>query len=257
MCGRYASARSADDLIAEFDVDELAIEEALPPDYNVAPTDPVHVVLERPARPAAPERGLPERKLPTRQLRVARWGLVPSWASDPKIGARMINARVETVVQKPAFRTAAARRRCLVPADGYYEWYADEGTKRPHFLHRADGKGLAFAGLYEIWRDQKAADEAGGWMWSCSIVTTEATDDLGHVHDRMPMVVPTDRLATWLDTGLTDAARACELLLPAGSEGLVTYPVAKDVGDVRNNGPHLIEPLRSTAADDDDVPMLF
>lgn len=250
--------RSADHLMAEFDIDEWADEDLLPPNYNVAPTDRVHVVLERPARPAVPERGVPARPEPARQLRTVRWGLVPSWADDPKIGSRMINARVETVAEKPAFRTAMSRRRCVVPADGYYEWYADEGTKRPHFLRRADEGVLAFAGLYEIWRDpRREPGDDGAWLWSCTIITTEATDDLGHVHDRMPMVVPADHRNKWLDGGFADALAARDLIVPAGSEGLVTYPVSRDVGDVRNNGSHLVEPLPGRGADDDDVPTLF
>lgn len=258
MCGRYASIRSADDLMAEFDVEEPALEETLPPDYNVAPTKPVHLVLERPARPADPRRGVGERRRPVRQLRTARWGLVPSWADDPAAGARMINARVETVAEKPAFRTPVARRRCVVPADGYYEWYADTGTKRPHFLRRRDEGLLAFAGLYDIWRDPRRQDgDPAAWVWSCAILTTQATDDLGHVHDRMPMVVGEKSRSSWLDTSLTDPRAACRMLVPAGEQGLVAYPVARDVGDVRNNGSYLIEPLRSTAADADDVPTLF
>lgn len=250
--------RSADYLLDEFDVDELAIEEALPPDYNVAPTKSVHLVLERPARPAAPHRGAPERLVPARQLRVARWGLVPSWAKDPGIGAKMINARFETVTEKPAFRTAASRRRCLVPADGYYEWYADKGKKRPHYLHRRDDGVLAFAGLYDIWRDPGRPDgDPAAWVWSCTIITTEATDELGHIHDRMPMVVPSAHRSRWLDTTLTEPQVANRLLVAAGAEGLVTYPVSRDVGDVRNNGSHLIEPVTPSAADDDEVPTLF
>ncbi|MBO0826288.1 MAG: SOS response-associated peptidase [Streptosporangiales bacterium] len=256
MCGRYASMRSADDLLAEFDVDELAVEEALPPAYNIAPTDTVYAVLERPARPAVPERDLPARTVPARQLRTVRWGLVPSWSPDAGSGPPMINARIETVAEKPAFRTAITRRRCLVPADGYFEWYADGTRKVPHFIRREDGGLLAFAGLYEIWRDpRRRDDEDDAWLWSCTIVTTTATDDLGHVHDRMPMVVPAAARALWLDTLMTDADAARRLPVPAGDQGLTAYAVSKDVGDVRNNAPYLVEP--AVGGEPDDVPTLF
>lgn len=237
--------RGVDDLADAFGVDEVVDDEPLAPSYNVAPTDPVHIV--RSAGGA-------------RQLRVARWGLVPSWADDPRIGARMINARYETVGEKPAFRTALARRRCVVPADGYYEWYADAGAKRPHFLHRADGGVLGFAGLYEVWRDprRRSDDEPGAWLWSCTIVTTAATDDLGHLHDRMPMVVPAEARAAWLDAALTDPVAARALPVPAAEVGLTAYPVSPAIGDVRNNGPHLVEPAPDDAPDGDStVPTLF
>lgn len=261
--------RSADDLLAEFDVDELAVEETLPPAYNIAPTDTVYAVLERPARPAVPERNLPARTVPARQLRSVRWGLVPSWSQDTGSGPPMINARIETVAEKPAFRTAISRRRCVVPADGYFEWYrgggsgsggvvADGTRKVPHFIRREDGGVLGFAGLYEIWRDpRRPTDEDDAWLWSCTIVTTAATDDLGHVHDRMPMVVPAAERALWLDTRMTDAEAARRIPVPAGAQGLTAYAVSKDVGNVRNNAPYLLEPAPVGGLDEDDLPTLF
>lgn len=210
-------------------------DEALPPDYNVAPTDPVYLVRQRPARDARPA---------ARQLRTARWGLVPSWARDAAIGSRLINARRETVTAKPAFRSAVARRRCLVPADGYYEWYKEGGRSQPHFLHRRDDGVLAFAGLYGIWRDPSGAlGDADGLVWSTTIITTAATDELGHIHDRMPMVVPAEEWRSWLDTGSVDGDAACGVLRPAAEEGLLAHPVSADVGSVRNNGAYLIEPV--------------
>ena len=222
MCGRYASARGRQMIIDAFDVERDAAGR-LEPDYNVAPTKPVPVVLTREVR----------------ELHVARWGLVPPWAKDPSIGARMINARVETAHEKPAFRAAFARRRCLLPADGYYEWRTgDDGRKLPYFIAPADGTMLAMAGLYET---RRAPD--GGRLLTCTVITTEATDDVGHIHDRMPMLVTPDRFGAWLDPGLTAAEEARSLLVPAAAGALTARRVSTAVNNVRNNGPHLVEPL--------------
>ena len=157
MCGRYASARKREDLLAEFRIERDRVDESLEPDYNVAPTKPVYAVMTRGSRGSG-DSGPQD---VARELRVVRWGLVPSWAKDISIGSRMINARAETVDSKPAFRQAFTRRRCLLPADGFYEWQQVAGNgktrKQPYFIHRADGGVLAFAGLYEIWRDKSAA----------------------------------------------------------------------------------------------------
>lgn len=241
MCGRYAAAKDPAALVEEFEV-VTPPEEVLNPDYNVAPTKKVYVVLDRPRDDHA-----------ERSLVVARWGLVPSWAKDPSIGSRMINARVETVSEKPAFRRAFAKRRCLVPADGYYEWYTPTGEeapkgrggrplKQPFFIHRADHASLAMAGLYEWWRDPtRADDDPQAWRLTCTVITTEATDDVGRIHDRMPMTIPRSDWAAWLDPAATiDAAG---LLAPAASLPLDAYPVSTAVNSVRNNGPELIEPL--------------
>ncbi len=219
MCGRYASSRPADDLAAHFEVD-APVEEVLPPSYNVAPTDPVYAVLERKG---------------ARQLRVLRWGLVPSWAKDPKVGARFINARRETVGDKPAFRAAYARRRCLVPADGYYEWQRHEGGKQPWFLSSAQDEPLAMAGLYEVWRSPEDA-----YLWTCTVLTTEAADDLGHVHDRTPLLVPPSAWQRWLDPERADPG--ADLLVPATPGVLQAWPVSSAVGNVRNDGPELVLP---------------
>ena len=216
---------------------------ALEPDYNVAPTKEVYAVVERP-----PDRE--KQEPPQRQLRVLRWGLVPSWAKDAAIGNRMINARMETVAEKPAFRRAFASRRCLLPADGYFEWYpTDELTKagkpkkQPFFIRPKDGGVLAMAGLYEIWRDpDKADDDPDRFRWTCTVLTTEAEDDLGHIHDRMPLMVPRERWADWLDPTKSGDDRLA-LLEPAAPGRLEAYPVSTAVGNVRNNGAHLLDPL--------------
>ncbi|HEY5984939.1 MAG TPA: SOS response-associated peptidase, partial [Streptosporangiaceae bacterium] len=297
MCGRFASARKRQELLAEFRIERDRVTESLEPDYNVAPTKPVYAVLTRgkrgssksehrdapPEAPKAargkhnggrdehggarapkasePARGKPqggrdeqpgarspEAQEQARELRVVRWGLVPSWAKDPSIGSRLINARAETVDSKPAFRKAFTRRRCLLPADGFYEWLPVEkqGRKRkqPYYIHPADGGPLAFAGLYELWRDSSVPDDdPRAWLWTAVIITTSAQDEVGRIHDRMPMIIEPARWDDWLDPVNTDASDLRSLLSPALSIELDSYPVAPDVNYVRNNGPRLIEPL--------------
>ncbi|NHC24222.1 SOS response-associated peptidase [Nocardioides sp. IC4_145] len=248
MCGRYASSRRAEDLVEEFDVDALRIAAPLEPDYNVAPTKDVYAVVERP--PSGEQVAERAAGRAERQLRVLRWGLVPSWAKDVSIGNRMINARMETVAEKPAYKRAFAKRRCLLPADGYYEWYPTQQTtkagkplKQPFFIRPQDGGTLAMAGLYEIWRDPaKADDDPDRFVWTCTVITTDAEDDLGHIHDRMPLMVERDRWASWLDpTAPQDSL--LDLLVPAAPGTLEAYPVSREVSNVRNNGAHLVEPL--------------
>ncbi len=220
VCGRYASSRDARDLVDAFEVEEPP-DEILPPSWNVAPTDPVHAVLERHGK---------------RALRVLRWGLVPSWSRDAKGAARLINARSETLPSKPAFRLAYARRRCLVPADGYYEWQREGTTKQPWFLTSRDGSPLAMAGLYEVWSPPE-----GERLWTCTVVTTAAADDLGHIHDRTPLLVPRQAWGRWLDPSVEDPGT--DLLVPATSGVLDAWPVSPAVGNVRTNGPELVVPL--------------
>jgi putative SOS response-associated peptidase YedK len=258
MCGRYASARKRQDLLEEFRIDRDRVTDDLEPDYNVAPTKPVYAVLSRGQR----EPGGEAIKDVARELRVVRWGLVPSWAKDPAIGSRLINARVETVDSKPSFRSAFAKRRCLLPADGFYEWLKVEdgaspdpaappkgkSRKQPYYIHRADGRALAFAALYELWRDKSAPDDhPQAWLWTAVIITTQAEDEVGRLHDRMPMVVDPARWDDWLDPASTDAAHVRTLLAPAAASGLASYPVGTDVNYVRNNGPGLIKPLSPDA----------
>lgn len=239
MCGRYAAAKDPAALAEEFET--TVPTEALSPDYNVAPTKKVYIVLDRPVE-----------DVPTRTLEVARWGLVPSWAKDPSIGSRMINARAETVADKPAFRRAFAKRRCLLPADGYYEWYLPDGgptgargkpLKQPFFIRPADGSSLAMAGLYEWWRDPTREDgDPQAWRLTCTVITTEASDEVGRIHDRMPMTVDPAGWSDWLDPA-TPADQVAALLAPATTARLESYPVSTDVNSVRNNGPHLLDPL--------------
>ena len=239
MCGRYASSADTEWLEEVFEIDEMA--DSLPgPRYNIAPTDPVVAVLERVPKDAA--------DTVVRKLVELRWGLVPSWSRDPKGAARMINARFETLDSKPAFRRALAVRRCLLPADGFYEWYAPEGgadlpakrrpPKQPFFIHPADGSPMAMAGLYEFWKSPE-----GEWLSTCTIITTSATDAVGRIHDRMPMTVRPDRWDAWLDPELTEGA--LDLLDVPGAE-LEAYAVSRLVSTVGNDGPELIEPVEES-----------
>src|SRR4051795_5530604 len=238
VCGRYAVSARPERLADQFDV--VDIFDGLPePDYNVAPTVTVPAVLERTVR-HGDDAGQVRRRLAP-----LTWGLVPSWAKDRSIGARLINARVESVAEKPAFRRAFAARRCLLPADGFYEWYTPEGPtdsprgkgkKQPFFLHRADGGLLVMAGLYEIWRDptrDRADDDA--WLRTCTVITTQATDAAGHIHDRMPMVVTPEAVAAWLDPTVTDPDRVLELLAVTDADALEAYAVSTRVNRVQNN----------------------
>lgn len=242
MCGRFVSARKRLELLEEF-----AVERDLVPadrdlghaDYNVAPTKRIYAVLDRVAEGE-----------PRRELRLVRWGLVPSWAKDASARGRMINARAETVAVKPAFRGAFAKRRCIIPADGYYEWQAArDGTrtpKQPFYIYRRDGGILAFAGIYELWRDASLPPDDQAWLWTASIITTEATDEIGKIHDRTPMVIcPRDR-ADWLDPANNDTDLLMATMRPApfsGTGGLTSHLVSTAVNSVRNNGPDLIARL--------------
>jgi putative SOS response-associated peptidase YedK len=235
MCGRYVSVRSDGDVLLEFDAIDATDDEAVEPDYNVAPTKPVRAVVNRQLRD---ESGAVTGD-PVRQLRVMSWGLVPSWAKDVKIAAKMINARVEGIADKPAFRKAYARRRCLVPADGWYEWRVvdtENGPrKQPMYMTPTDGHGLAFAGLYEFWRGGN-----GPTLTTCTIITTPSQGALAEIHDRMPLLLPTTSWARWLDPSVGDPA---DLLVPwdeASGEHLELRPVSTAVNKVDNNGAELI-----------------
>jgi putative SOS response-associated peptidase YedK len=270
MCGRYAASRKPEDLAGIFEVVKWEPKEELAADYNVAPTKDVYAVLDRPVR----DSGSPD---PVRQLRVLRWGLVPSWAKSPDVGFKMINARAETAAEKPAYRRALASRRCLLPADGYYEWMTGEaeraleeqgkrkrGRKQPYFVTPADGSVFAMAGLYEFWRDRTLPDDhPRAWWTTCTVVTTaaETTDLAGYdgsgpraladIHPRMPLMLPPDRWDAWLDPSTTEPDALRDLLSPGLRHGgpqpppglLRAYPVGTAVSNVANNGPDLLAEL--------------
>jgi putative SOS response-associated peptidase YedK len=242
MCGRYAASRDPSALVEEFGVEVPPLAD-LPPRYNIAPTNEVYVV--RDGKPDVTGHH-------PRRLDIARWGLVPSWAKDPSIGNRMINARAETVAEKPSYKRALASRRCLLPADGFYEWQAQELTaagkkppKQPYFLHPADGTGLAMAGLYEWWRDKAIEDDEDprAWLLSTTIITTSARDEVGRIHDRMPVAVLPEQRDAWLDPQTPGTEILGELLAPTPSGFWDIYPVSTAVNSVRNQGPQLLEPV--------------
>ncbi|MFI7103207.1 SOS response-associated peptidase [Streptomyces sp. NPDC050161] len=241
MCGRYVSTRRPQDLASLFDVTRWDPGLVLGPSWNVAPTDDVWSVLERVERDTGEV---------TRQLRPLRWGLVPSWAKSLNVGAKMINARVETVAEKPAYRRAFAKRRCLLPADGFYEWQtvAATGTakahKQPYFISPEDRQVMALAGLYEFWHDPAAAeDDPGAWWTTCTIITTEATDAAGRIHPRMPLAIEPADWSAWLAPAHQDPGALRALLAAPAAGHLDTRAVPTAVNNVRNNGPHLLDEI--------------
>jgi putative SOS response-associated peptidase YedK len=195
--------------------------------FNVAPTCVVPVVVAREG---------------SRTLEAMRWGLVPSWAPDQRVGAKMVNARLETLAERPAFRVPLARRRCIVPADGYYEW-APGDPRRPHLIRAEDGGPLAFAGLWEAWYGGPA-----GALLSCTIVTTASAGPVAWLHHRMPVVLPPSAWSDWLDTDATDAPAAHALLRAVRPAALTAVQVGTRVNDVRNDGADLAEPVDPAAA---------
>jgi putative SOS response-associated peptidase YedK len=234
MCGRYTSTTSVGDLASIFEVDEVKAE-AMPVRYNVAPTLDVFAVATTSAKDGG-----------RRALGTLRWGLVPSWAKDRSVGNKMINARAEGISTKPAFRAAVARRRCIIPADAFYEWQRRTGSdgrpagKLPYAVHRRDGQPMAFAGLWEVWRDR--TDPGATPLRSCAIVTTSANELMAPIHDRMPVVLAPEDWAAWLDpTTEMDVVQA--LMAPAPDEWLEVHPVSTLVNKVTNEGPDLLAPL--------------
>jgi putative SOS response-associated peptidase YedK len=241
MCGRYTSTSSVSDLARIFEVEEVRTE-PLPDRYNVAPTLDVYAVAVR---------GRNTEIGPRRALGTFRWGLVPSWAKDPAVGNRMINARAEALESKPAFRSALVRRRCLIPADAFYEWQlrtdraGGPAGKLPYLIRRRDGQPMAFAGLWEVSKNPAQPDADP--LRTCAIVTTSANELMAPIHGRMPVVLAPEDWSAWLDTS-SDPAVAATLLVPAPSEWFEAYPVGSLVNNVRNDGPELIEPLPSPPA---------
>ena len=261
MCGRYAASARPDELVEAFDVDEDHSDEPTrsllkrpqspapgEPDYNMAPSKQALVVLTRAPREA---RESAADAAPTRQLRLLTWGLVPSWAKDVKIGQRMTNARAESVLGKGAFARAALSRRCIVPAEGWYEWQASptatdakgKPRKQPFFVHRADGDPVAFAGLYEFWRDRDLPDDdPDAWLTTFTIITTAAEPGLDRIHDRQPLVLDRDQWSDWLDPEEKDPEVVRGLLEHSDPGRFVAHPVGRGVGATSNNGPGLVEP---------------
>lgn len=233
MCGRYAASRRPEELIEEFEIESVPAR-LLEPNWNTAPTQSIYVVAEVEQR---------------RTLFIASWGLIPSWSKDSKGGAKTINARVESVAEKPSFRAAFKARRCIIPADGYYEWYTKVVPKQPFYIHRLDGRALAMAGLYEHWRNPIS----GELIISATVITTASKGGIAQIHDRMPVLLPRERYASWLAPAPSPNESLLALLdVPEADLDLVALPVTRRVNSVRNNGRELIEAIPI-----EDEPLLF
>jgi putative SOS response-associated peptidase YedK len=235
MCGRFVAASPPDEIARYFGA--TAPEALLEPNYNVAPTNDVYAVLEDGS---------------ARKVEPLHWGLVPRWAKDPSIGNRMINARAETLASKNAFKHAFSKRRCIIPADGFYEWKAvtaggagsagggsGRKAKQPYFIHREDGEPFAFAGLWEVWRNPDAPDQEE--VHSCCIITGEPNDKVREIHDRMPVILPPGAWDSWLDPENHDLDLLGKLLVPAPASITALHAVSTEVNNVRNKGSHLID----------------
>ena len=221
MCGRFTLTADQDSFEDRFSLTRFDL--GWVPSFNIAPTQEVLTVTNDGSE------NRPE---------LMRWGLVPSWAKDPKIGNRMINARSETLAEKPSFRTAFKRRRCLIPADGFYEWKREGKAKKPMLITANPGGLFAFAGLWETW---KQPDDS--WLLTCAIITTSANEVMKSIHDRMPVILPRESEASWLDPEEQDTAMLSELLLPYDSDRMEAYEVSTLVNSPRNNFPEVIEPV--------------
>lgn len=229
MCGRFVQAQDPSFYVDAFRVETLKTE-ALPVSYNVAPTDSVYAVAEHDG---------------VRLLGAFRWGLIPFWAKDRKIGARNINARAETVAEKPAFRDSFVKRRCLIPADGFYEWQSLPKGKLPHYIYRADRRPLALAGIWSSWKEP----ETGERVLTCSIITGEPNAMVGEIHDRMPVILQEAAWDTWLDRSLDDRDVLRRLLTVLPREEMDSHPVSTLVNKVANNYPECVAPLETKAAE--------
>ena len=221
MCGRFTLSQPISAIASAFNLTPIS---PLEPRYNIAPTQLVPAIL------TLPEQG-------EKQLQMLRWGLIPSWAKDLNIGAKLINARAETVGEKPSFKAAFKRRRCLIIADGFYEWQRQEGKKQPYYFRLQNGQTFAFAGLWEHWRSPD-----GQIINSCTILTTEANDLLRPIHNRMPVILDNENYNTWLDTEIqqTEISR---LLHPYRADLMTSYAVSTKVNNPQNNTPECINSL--------------
>ena len=239
MCGRFTLTDPDQDLAVQFNLPQVP---DIKPRYNIAPTQPVAAVR------VAPDSLVGERA-PLREMAFLHWGLIPFWAKDPKIGARMINARSETAAEKPAFRAAFRRRRCLVVADGFYEWQKVNGGKQPFYIRLQGGEPFAFAGLWEFWKKSDAEDGNGERaVESCTLLTTEPNDLLRPVHNRMPVILHPRDYDLWLDPDVQDPERLQSLLRPYPSEAMDAYAVSRWVNSPANDDPRCIEPLEQSAS---------
>jgi len=218
MCGRYTLRTPVDSLVEAFEIDEYPA--SIIPNYNTAPTQEVAAVVEEDEK---------------RKLEVLRWGLIPSWAKDAAIGNKMINARAETVSEKPSFRSAFKKRRCLILADGFYEWQKTDNGKQPFYIKMEDDSPFAFAGLWEIWKDEEE-------IRSCTIITTEANNLMDEIHHRMPVILHPEDYGMWLDPDFDEKEPLTSLLKPYPSDTMEAYTVSRRVNKPSNNEPSVVEP---------------
>ncbi|MDX2239904.1 MAG: SOS response-associated peptidase [Leptolyngbyaceae cyanobacterium bins.302] len=226
MCGRYTQTQSAQAIAGAF---QLSTAPPAPPRYNIAPTQLVGAVVQT-------------QRQPERQFRVLRWGLVPSWAKDPAVGNRLINARSETVAEKPSFRSALRYRRCLLVADGFYEWQREGRKKQPYYFQLEDHQPFGFAGLWEQWESQTT----GEVLETCTILTTAANEMLRPIHDRMPVILHPDEYDRWLDPELNQSTQILPLLQPYPAAAMTSYPVSPLVNKATSDRPECIQPLEKS-----------
>ena len=217
MCGRYTLKTPVNVLAEQFQIDEYP--SSMNASYNIAPTQEVATVIEGEGK---------------RKLEMLHWGLIPSWADDPSMGNKTINARAETVAEKPSFRKAFRNHRCLVLADGFYEWQKTGNSKQPYYIRMEDGSPFAFAGLWESWQN-------GREIRSATIITTDANDVVGPIHNRMPVILHPEDYALWLDPGFDEKEPLTTLLKPYSAEAMEAYPVSRRVNSPSNNEPSCIE----------------
>ncbi len=229
MCGRFVQSHDPGFYADAFRVETIRTE-SLPSSFNVAPTDEVYAVAEHDGE---------------RLLGAFRWGLIPFWAKDRKIGARNINARSETAAEKPAFRDSFVKRRCLIPADGFYEWQRLPKGKLPHYIYRADTKPLALAGLWASWKDPETEE----WVRTCTILTGSPNPLVADIHDRMPVVLPEEAWSDWLDRDNQDRGYLESLLTVFPAEQMAEHAVSTLVNKVANNYPECVDPLETPATD--------
>jgi putative SOS response-associated peptidase YedK len=221
MCGRFTTTAERERIKEMFRLQRLG---QFDPRFNIAPSQPVLAV--RLDQASGEREGV-----------MLKWGLIPAWAKDPKIGNSLANARADTVAEKPAFRSAFKRRRCLVVADGFYEWSKGDGGKIPYYFQLKDGRPFGFAGLWERWEKGEEPVE------SCTLITTEANGVVGQIHDRMPVILMPDDYDRWLDPNEQEAAKLKELLRPLGDDLMVGHPVSKLVNNPRNDRPECVAPV--------------
>ena len=219
MCGRYTLASPVSDLAERFEIDEYP--SSITPSYNIAPTQEVAALIAEDDK---------------RKLEIMRWGLIPSWAKEPEIGNRMINARAETISEKPSFRKPFKDHRCLILADGFYEWQKTNNGKQPYYIHMEDGSPFAFAGLWEIW------DRDGEEVRSCTIITTDANELVGKIHNRMPVILHPEDHGLWLDPDFGEKDPLMSLLRPYQEGAMEADPVSRRINKPSNNEPGCIEP---------------